>query len=208
MRLEEIASVRSDHKPGRNALGPGPFVGRRAELARLRRGVELALRGMGTCAWIVGESGSGKTRLARELASYARLRGFRVRWLGHAEVRAARPTVAPPAAGAELLIADGFPDAGPTSVRAVERLLARAGPRQLVLGTSRPPLDGLATLLAERRADVLILTGLETDALARLLGALSGETPAVEVTAAVARATGGNPSRVRAWLEADRAGMS
>ena len=200
--------MRSDHKPGRNGLGPGPFVGRRAELARLRRGVELALGGMGTCAWIVGEAGSGKTRLARELASYARLRGVRVRWLGHSQVRAMRPTVAPLVAGAELLIADGFPDAGPTSVRAVEQLLASAGPRQLVLGTTRPPLDGLATLLDERRADVLILAGLETDALARLLGALSGETPGVDVTAAVARATSGNPSRVRAWLEAERAGMS
>jgi ABC-type glutathione transport system ATPase component len=163
---------------------------------------------MGTCAWIVGEAGSGKTRLARELASYARLRGVRVRWLGHSQVRAKRPTVAPLVAGAELLIADGFPNAGPTSVRAVEQLLASAGPRQLVLGTTRPPLDGLATLLDERRADVLILAGLETDALARLLGALSGETPGVDVTAAVARATSGNPSRVRAWLEAERAGMS
>lgn len=158
---------------------------------------------MGTCAWIVGEAGSGKTRLAQELASYARLRGVQVRWLGPAQVRATRPILAPLDARAELLIADGFPDAGAACLRGVEQLLASAGSRQLVLGTSRPPVDGLATRLAERRADVLILAGLETDALARLLGALSGERLGADVIAAVARATGGNPSRVRAWLEAD-----
>jgi len=200
--------VSSDQRPAHAGLGPGPFVGRRAELARLRRSVELALGGMGTCAWIVGEAGTGKTRLARELASYARLRGVEVRWLGHAEVRATRPIIAPLAERAELVIADALPDVGPASVRAVERLLASAGSRQLVLGTSRPPLGALATVLAERRADVLILAGLETDALARLLGALSGERLGADVIAAVARATGGNPSRVRAWLEADRAGMT
>lgn len=196
----------SEHRPAGARLGPGPFVGRRAELARLRGSVELALGGMGGCAWIVGEAGAGKTRLARELASYARLRGVQVRWLEHARAREDRTTLVPLAGRAELLIADGFPDAGPASLGAVEQLLESAGSGRLVVGTSRPPLDGLAPLLSERRADVLVLSGLEMDALARLLQALSGERRGADAIAAVARATDGNPSRVRAWLEGDGAG--
>ncbi|MGH2588642.1 MAG: ATP-binding protein [Dehalococcoidia bacterium] len=57
-----------------------PFVGREAELARLRRQLELAARGEGSIALVAGEPGIGKTRLAEELAAVATARGDRVLW--------------------------------------------------------------------------------------------------------------------------------
>lgn len=191
--------MRSDPRPGRGGLGPGPFVGRHAELARLRRGVELALGGISTCAWIVGEAGSGKTRLARELASYARLRGAGVRWLGPLGSGGigARSLPASGPVSAELLVVDGVEAAGEPGV---ERMIAGAGANRLLLGTSRrPPTGALAAILGES-VDLLVLDGLDPDALGRLLGALSGECLDAADVAAAVRATEGNPARARAWL--------
>jgi DNA-binding SARP family transcriptional activator/Tfp pilus assembly protein PilF len=58
------------------ALSPGsiPFVGRRAEYARLVSSLEQARKGRGCCVLIGGEAGVGKTRLAQEFISYARER--------------------------------------------------------------------------------------------------------------------------------------
>jgi DNA-binding SARP family transcriptional activator len=58
------------------ALSPGsvPFVGRRAELARLVGYLEQARQGHGCSALISGEAGWGKTRLAHELIAYAQRR--------------------------------------------------------------------------------------------------------------------------------------
>jgi tetratricopeptide (TPR) repeat protein len=55
------------------ALSPGsiPFVGRRAEYARLVSFLEQARKSRGCCVLISGEAGVGKTRLAQELIAYA-----------------------------------------------------------------------------------------------------------------------------------------
>ncbi|HWM14726.1 MAG TPA: BTAD domain-containing putative transcriptional regulator [Gaiellaceae bacterium] len=56
----------------------GVFVGREAELAELRAGLESALAGRGRLVLLVGEPGIGKSRLADELIRHARGRGVRV----------------------------------------------------------------------------------------------------------------------------------
>jgi DNA-binding SARP family transcriptional activator/Tfp pilus assembly protein PilF/DNA-binding transcriptional ArsR family regulator len=68
-----------------------PFVGRRAERARLIDHVELAMRGQGGVVIVEGEPGVGKTRLVREAAADAAWRGFEVLWGSCHEARVARP---------------------------------------------------------------------------------------------------------------------
>jgi len=58
----------------------GVFVGRQAEMDRLRAIFEETLSGRGSLVALVGEPGIGKTRIAQELAGYAGLRGARVLW--------------------------------------------------------------------------------------------------------------------------------
>ncbi len=98
------------------------FVGRRAELARLRQAFEDAQAGHGQVVGIIGEPGIGKTRLCLELIRHARAR--------RAAVAAAHcPPYAAPAAPAPLVDlvrsilgvrADAAPEA---SRRAVRRAL-------------------------------------------------------------------------------------
>ena len=57
-----------------------PFVGRRREMAQLRGALTLAEQGQVQFVHVSGELGIGKTRLARELATCARDRGFAVAW--------------------------------------------------------------------------------------------------------------------------------
>ena len=57
-----------------------PFVGRQRELEILRGMVDTALAGVNRSAAIVGDPGIGKTRLAEEVAAYAREAGARVYW--------------------------------------------------------------------------------------------------------------------------------
>jgi len=65
------------------AGGRTPFVGRRTELAELRRGLARAVAGTGGLVLIGGEPGVGKSRLCEELAADAEFRGrFRV-LVGH-----------------------------------------------------------------------------------------------------------------------------
>ena len=52
-----------------------PFVGREAELARLRALLDGAEHGQGAIAVVAAEAGGGKTRLAREIAHEAAARG-------------------------------------------------------------------------------------------------------------------------------------
>src|SRR6516165_9298383 len=52
-----------------------PFVGRELELAALRSALDEAVAGRGSMRMLVGEPGIGKTRLAGQLAVYARMRG-------------------------------------------------------------------------------------------------------------------------------------
>ncbi|MEX2246226.1 MAG: protein kinase [Dehalococcoidia bacterium] len=59
-------------------LAWGGFVGRRAELDRLKAAFDEALSGKGSLMMLVGEPGIGKTRLAEEFGVYAGLRGAQV----------------------------------------------------------------------------------------------------------------------------------
>ncbi len=74
-----------------DALVRGRLVGRDAELAQLRELWRTAVGGSGRCALIGGEAGAGKTRLARELAVYARLGGAVVLTGGCYEFEATTP---------------------------------------------------------------------------------------------------------------------
>ena len=55
-----------------------PFVGRTAELQRLREAFDAVATGTGALAFVVGEPGIGKTSLCAQLAAYALERGGQV----------------------------------------------------------------------------------------------------------------------------------
>ena len=57
-----------------------PFVGRRAEMARVRSHLDATMAGSGRVVMIAGEPGIGKTRTAAELETYAEERGFQALW--------------------------------------------------------------------------------------------------------------------------------
>ncbi|HKG36769.1 MAG TPA: AAA family ATPase [Solirubrobacterales bacterium] len=76
---EEAATEEQAENPLEGLAG-GAFVGREAELARLREGVNGALAGAGGLVLLAGEPGIGKTRTAEEAATYARLHGAKVHW--------------------------------------------------------------------------------------------------------------------------------
>jgi class 3 adenylate cyclase len=56
----------------------GRFVGRRDEMSQLKAALESGLSGRGSIVMLVGEPGIGKSRLAKEFAVYAGLRGAQV----------------------------------------------------------------------------------------------------------------------------------
>ena len=57
-----------------------PFVGQRAEMARVRSHLDATMAGSGRVVMIAGEPGIGKTRTASELEAYAQERGFQALW--------------------------------------------------------------------------------------------------------------------------------
>jgi tetratricopeptide (TPR) repeat protein len=59
-------------------LAGGVFVGRQQEVSALRTALQDALSGRGRLVMLAGEPGNGKTRIADDLATYARLRGAEV----------------------------------------------------------------------------------------------------------------------------------
>ena len=71
-------------------LARGVFVGRTAELERLREAFDEAFAGRGKLTMLVGEPGIGKTRTTQELETYARMRGATVVW-GRARESAGAP---------------------------------------------------------------------------------------------------------------------
>ncbi len=75
-------------------LARGVFVGREAELQRLRAAFDEAQSSRGSVVMLVGEPGIGKTRTALELETYARMRGAQVTW-GRAHARAGAPAYWP-----------------------------------------------------------------------------------------------------------------
>jgi tetratricopeptide (TPR) repeat protein len=63
-----------------DSLAGDVFVGRHQEMDDLKAALEDTLGGRGRMVTLVGEPGIGKTRTARELATYAGLRGAQVLW--------------------------------------------------------------------------------------------------------------------------------
>ena len=61
-------------------LAAGIFVGREAETEALRHAFDDAQSGRARLLLVMGEPGIGKTRLAEELATYARLRNAQILW--------------------------------------------------------------------------------------------------------------------------------
>jgi quercetin dioxygenase-like cupin family protein len=76
------------------AGGRTSFVGRDAEIARLRERLATAAEGQGGVTLIAGEPGVGKTRIARELASSAHEQGWDVLY-GRAYETQGMPTYMP-----------------------------------------------------------------------------------------------------------------
>jgi hypothetical protein len=82
---QALAAIRAGapgeaHLAALGQLASGIFVGRDAELARLREAVDQARAGRGRLVLVQGPPGIGKTRTGVELAAYARLRIVRVLW--------------------------------------------------------------------------------------------------------------------------------
>src|SRR5262245_14628740 len=83
-----MTEATSDNGEGQGAAGGGcelapqwrPLVGRDAELAGLRAALDAAAAGTGGLRLLAGEPGIGKTRLAEELAEYARGRAMLALW--------------------------------------------------------------------------------------------------------------------------------
>lgn len=73
-------AVAVEPSPAASSGTSWPFVGRRQEMAQLRGALSLAEQGRVQFVHVSGELGIGKTRLARELATCARDRGFAVAW--------------------------------------------------------------------------------------------------------------------------------
>jgi len=77
----EVADRAESHEPNPlDRLAPNVFVGREREKAVLVASCDEALVGHGRLVQLAGEPGIGKTRLAEELATYARLRRAQVLW--------------------------------------------------------------------------------------------------------------------------------
>ncbi|HVR30639.1 MAG TPA: protein kinase, partial [Thermoanaerobaculia bacterium] len=72
-------------------LAGGVYVGRTAEVARLRRLFEDTLSGSFRLLLVAGEPGIGKTRTVEELVTYARMRGAEALWGRCQEDRGAPP---------------------------------------------------------------------------------------------------------------------
>jgi serine/threonine protein kinase/class 3 adenylate cyclase len=108
-------------------LARGVFVGRDAELDRLRQSFDRAYSGSGNLAMLVGEPGIGKTRTTEELATYAQMRGSLVLW-GRTHESAGMPPYWPwlqvgNAVSAEELTAIG-PEMPPQATSELSRIFA------------------------------------------------------------------------------------
>jgi hypothetical protein len=180
----------SDQRPP-EALRSPPLVGRRLELARLRRGVEAALLGRGNRIWLVGTAGAGKTRLIDEIVCYAQLRS--VPFFRADAISLAAAADAPLAGVAPLVVVDPVPARSAGRVETVLRSFARSG--GFAVATSRGagsvPPDACIALPPLGVADVR-----------RLLGVLTGRDPGAAEAALALRETGGIPREVERWVEA------
>lgn len=156
---------------GTELVGTVPFVGRQRELAALRARLASATRGAGSLTMLAGEAGIGKTRVARELATFARSQGAAVLWGGCFE-------------------GDGSPPYGPW-VEALSEYARAVAPDKLLreLGAAAPSLAPLVPTIRAALPDVPSAAPLTPeaeryrlyDAIAQFLLAAARERPVVLV---------------------------
>jgi hypothetical protein len=172
----------------------GSFVGRRLELARLRRSVEAALLGRGARLWLVGIAGIGKTRLLDEIVCYAQLRNVPFLRADATSLAAGRDSLS--AGGTRLLVVDPVSPDACAEVDADLQSFARSGgfavaaSRRFARSIGVPP-DARIALPPLGAGDVR-----------RLLSALAGRDAGAAEAAVALRETGGIPRRVERWAEA------
>ncbi|MBW2294505.1 MAG: ATP-binding protein [Deltaproteobacteria bacterium] len=174
-----------------DALPPGPFLGRRVELARLCRAVEQTRDGRGGRLWIVGPQGIGKSRLLAEIAQYGALRNV--------PVERASSNMDPDAypIGPGLVIVDPVANA---HVTVLDDRLRRASERGILgLATATSFGQGLPAGIPETA--VIAVEGLDSNDSFRLLRAWLG--PAIELAWArrIIQSTHGHPGQMRLAAE-------
>ncbi|MEU4552381.1 BTAD domain-containing putative transcriptional regulator [Micromonospora violae] len=189
------------------AAGQRPFVGRAAELSRLRRAAEAASRHrQPTLALLSGDPGTGKTALAEALTQRLAAEGWHTAWGRSPEYEGAPP------AWPWTQITDAL--AGPTAPAAVaDRADGPADPATARFRRHRA-VASLISAVADRGPVLLVLDDLhraDGDTLDLLTALLAGPQPASgpvlilgtyrateispELTAALARAAGLEPVR-------------
>lgn len=183
-------SAQRSSVPAQN-LPPGPFRGRRAELARLCDAVEEMLSGHGQRIWITGTRGMGKSRLLDEIVQYAALRHVSV-------VTLESEAFADPARlGPGIWIADAVARSQTRSIDDRLRSCAAHGGLGLATETSR----GRCLRSGVPETAILALEGLEAaDALRLLEDGLESELDRIWARRIV-QSTGGHPGRIRQAAE-------
>lgn len=192
----------NDSYKASDTLPPGPFLGRRLQLARLCHALEEARLGAGGRLWIVGPQGIGKSRLLAEIAGYAAWRHFPV------EHAAMDLDPQAPQIGSGLLIVD------PVAMARVATLndrLCRVGERGILALATATSADRCVQAGIPEAALVAV-GGLDPADSLRLLGAWLGSVLDPAWARLVVRSTFGHPGRMREvaerFLATDRVGRS
>jgi len=174
-------------------LPPGPFLGRRIELARLCRAVEQTRHGRGAHYWLVGPAGIGKSRLLVEIAHYAGWRRIPAETIPSEREWVPGPLPNVP----RVVIVDSV---APSQVAAFEgRLRRTALPSTLILAATRlvdPPPDTCIP-----GSSVLTLGGLDSEDSSRLLQAWLGSAFDPTEARRIVQSTAGHPGRMRDAVE-------
>ncbi len=123
--IYELTGLRED-RLARRLRTAGPFVGRGAELARLRAALAAALAGRGAIVTIEGPAGVGKSRLADALAAEAQAAGALVLLLECPDYAAESPYT-PWIALVEAAAGSGPADSTKVRAQKVRRRLLRLG---------------------------------------------------------------------------------
>lgn len=174
-----------DHVP------PGPFLGRRDELAQLCHAVEETRHGRGARLWIVGPPGIGKTRLVAEIERYAAWRGVPVEHVGADLDPRAFPV------GPRLVIVDPVER---TRVANLEDWLGHTAERG-ILGLATAISRGYCVEANIPEAAQVEIQGLDGEDALRLLGAWLGTELEPVWARGVVRSTRGHPERMRQAAE-------
>ena len=222
--LEGARSVLWNRRLGADEAVPPPFLGRGAELERLRQIVRNLAHGRGGILTLVGEEGVGKSRLLGQLARDRVLDGVATLQITPSAERrplemasaladalnaaggvsGLTPALGAAAAAHPLLVAfDDLDGVDPASAEVVAKLLPLADAQRLLfllVASPDPPAPAAAVLAAARRsagAAELVLGPLEVADARRLLASLAAEDGIDPRVAALIEArAAGNPGRL------------